>query len=122
MKINKNGQWELEGLEKMAYYSKTGVDADNDYFNYITHNQPHGNEKHESTTPVKSKDGKLVGDHSYSPTGAALTDKMSQHDAYHHTADTKQSLADAKSEKGTRQVFTVKDSKNVGKIPDKHLG
>jgi GNAT superfamily N-acetyltransferase len=67
--------------------------------------------------------GTIIGDKQYSGEGEALTNKMANHDAYDHVADTKQSIEDSHDEdKVTRRIFSVKDKKAVGKIPKKHLG
>ena len=63
LKIDSNGQWELDGLEKMSYTHYAGPISDSAYFNYVTSNKPIDREVITSTTKVKGKNGDTLYHH-----------------------------------------------------------
>jgi hypothetical protein len=63
LKVDDNGQWELDGLEKMSYTHHSGPMSNTTYFNYVTSKKPINEEAIASTTKVKSKNGETLYHH-----------------------------------------------------------
>ena len=81
--LNKNGQWKLEGLEKMAYYqgrdkNKDKMNIQTRQFEYMTSHYPHQDGKHESSTATKGKNGEQLYHHIFT-LGEARHHILSEH-------------------------------------------
>lgn len=63
LKIHDNGQWELDGLEKMSYTDRTGRRPNTNYFNYFSSKKPINDEIITSTTKVKGNNGETLYHH-----------------------------------------------------------